>query len=362
MVTTKIQSFTGDIKVVDDLTAGSTLYVDTTNDRVGINSTTPAIGLDVTSSVNTDPARIGDAAATSNALTLRNTNGDFVFRPKVGSFLDSDLFIIKGNGSLDKIKLNNAIYLTGDGKLSTNANPIEEFEIKPGNTTDVFKVGNLEIGNVLGDGAHTGIKHVNATDPSFYINNTNGDLTLKVPSNQIMTFSNRGRFDASGNLGIGTNTPRQKLDIYNQYFVSERTIVKSQHYASGTDYATSSTSFQNAGTYTFDPISVGGKDCTFLVTVSFLGSIDGYFGDSNKIRIYNATTGVTGMIDEVEWYYDNNYGGGARGNGNCLSGTFTHNDSTQKTINLQIRRVNGDDAIRIYHQTASIHQITGYLD
>ena len=360
MVTTKIQSFTGNIKVPGDLTVGSTLYVDATNDRVGINSATPTLALDVTTSQSTSIARIGDGAATSNALTLRNTNGDFVFRPKVGTFSDSDAFIIKGNGSLDTIKLNNAIYLTGDGKFSTNAIPTEEFEIKPGNTTDIFKVGKLEIGDVMNDGVNMGFKHADATSSFFYTNKNNGDVNLKAGSGQITAISTRANFDANGQLGIGTNTPHQSLDLWNNSFLSENTIVKSQYARITTDYVTSSTSYVNAGTISFSPIATGGKICTYLVYWYFQGFVVGYFEDENRIRIYNSTLGQE--LSMVSWKYTNYAGGGGRQHGNCLMGYCTTSSTSTQTFALQIVRYGGDDAIYIYDSGVTVHQITGFLD
>ena len=160
-------------------TSGATYF---NGGNVGIGTTTPASKLDV----------VGDINA-SGAITAGTISGSFTGD---GSGLTGVAGIWAENGTRD------AIYYSG-GKVGIGTTaPIHAMDIN-GDTslaTVIMGVGDLHGTNSL--------IYLQATPSTVYVNSRRAyPLAFSVNN------SEKARFDTSGNLGIGTTTPGQKLDV-----------------------------------------------------------------------------------------------------------------------------------------------------
>ena len=190
------------------------LFVDATNNRVGINSTTPVVALDVVGSanisvsVNSAQVTVGtsfiantsgayhtgviNAAShttsgfvanttaivpTSNTILLGNTTGRFVLSANTGSFsgaVDGITTLAAGNTTI-----------TGFANVTTSVN------------SAILSVGTAFIANTSG-AYHTGIINAASHTTSGFVANT----TAIVPtSNTILLGNSIGRFILSANTG-----------------------------------------------------------------------------------------------------------------------------------------------------------------
>jgi hypothetical protein len=81
------------------------LYVDATNNRVGINTTTPSVALDVTGSANISSNLVvtGDITIDTNALFVNSTNN----RVGLGNTSPAEVLDVTGTAKASTFKLTN---------------------------------------------------------------------------------------------------------------------------------------------------------------------------------------------------------------------------------------------------------------
>ena len=176
----------GGIDVTGDLTVDTnTLYVSSSNNRVGINTTSPDYSLHVNSGTSNSNA-IFESTDTAVELEFKDTTGT--------AFLECRNDFRLKNSSGEKVRIDS----TGKVGIGT---------ISPGAELDIF----------------------HGTDPEIHLSiNTHGDaarilgdadgLTLdgRGSSNEIRfktAGSNRMRINSIGNVGIGTTNPGQRLEV-----------------------------------------------------------------------------------------------------------------------------------------------------
>jgi hypothetical protein len=161
----------GDVSLFDSAGTSQDLYWDASTSRLGIGTTSPAYTLDVRKSVSF--LFYGQTDATSGSV--------FRLRSNAGS---TDIFEVKADGKV------------GIGTTS----PSEKLEVSGGD----LKVTN---GDILQSG-------------NFVFKNIDNDAYLQSATGKSVIIRTNGgseamRIDSSGNVGIGTTSPDNKLQIYN---------------------------------------------------------------------------------------------------------------------------------------------------
>ena len=258
---TKITSqVDGDVLVWDNTTGvwfnDSTLNVDYTNSRVGIGTTSPSQKLQVNGGV----------------LSTLGLYSDFAFASNRNWSIETNTF---GAGSWGGIAIKTSTSYGGDPSTTRfgidssgnvgigTTSPSEKLEVSGSNTlsiklsrnnTDATYVTTLTnnyssaLGTELKSGTYNILTHGNGTGTA--LNFTNGAMTFDYRDSEFM------RIDSSGNVGIGTTSPSQKLDVNGNIRLSSDAptiIATSTNNASGLRYNTTGTAsdthrFQYNGT------------------------------------------------------------------------------------------------------------------
>ena len=231
-----------------DLTVDTdTLYVDATNDRVGVNTATPANTLDVTSANSTiSSTSTGNstgkialnadrAASTVNGQILGQWNGNTVSRI---DFINGADDVNKDDGSISFLTSNNSsnpltrmsIAQNGDVAIDTDtlyvdatnnrvgvgtASPGTKLEVSDSEPYLQISSTASQTGNNLG-----GIRFSTA-DPSYLAGGNPAYINAKDFSSNGSAFglvfgtqnTDQMVIDNSGNVGIGATTPTQLLDL-----------------------------------------------------------------------------------------------------------------------------------------------------
>ena len=172
LLSTTAATVTGAADIGGDLTVDTdTLYVDSTNNRVGVGTTTPATALDVTGTVTADGLTVdGDASV----ITLNNTDTSLALGQTLGEikFNQNDPSD-QGVGTVASIEVENRGSIAGYGK----------FNFKTGSATSLLD--RLSIAE-------------------------NGDISFYEDTGTTPKFF----WDASAeSLGIGTSSPAYELHL-----------------------------------------------------------------------------------------------------------------------------------------------------
>ena len=186
--------FGGQLNLTGNLTVDTdTLFVDATNNRVGINTLSPASTLDVNGTLRcNDNFRLARSSI-APAVTFNNSNyagGDGQI-----AYFDTGSFSINTNGG-------ERLRLTADGNLGIKLT-------NPGFSLDC-----------RGDGRFRSLN--NGDDVEVILREVNGggtvvaDYKFRATNDTIQTLRNSSvltTLNSSGDLGLGTTTPGVKLDV-----------------------------------------------------------------------------------------------------------------------------------------------------
>ena len=197
------------------LVGSSHFYVDTLTNKVGITTTNPDAGLHVNSNayVNTD-FRVGADIAmnvTSGRITAGSFEGD-------GSLLQG---INSDSGSWVKDDANSKIY------VSDTSHRVGIGTATPRALLDVS--GPVNVPAILTSGA-------SATEGDIAV--ISGEaLQIGHWDDGTSTFTSRIHINGSGDVGIGTSTPQQKLDVYGNILLGQNNVESFIHGGSTTVFS-----------------------------------------------------------------------------------------------------------------------------
>lgn len=184
------------------LVGSSHFYVDTLTNKVGITTTNPDAGLHVNSNayVNTD-FRVG-ADIAMNVTSGRITAGSFDGDGSLLSGINSD------SGSWVKDDANSKIY------VSNTSHKVGIGTTTPRALLDVS--GPVDVPAILTSGA-------SASEGDIAV--ISGEaLQIGHWDSGASTFTNRIHISGSGNVGIGTTSPQQKLEVHGNILLGENQV------------------------------------------------------------------------------------------------------------------------------------------
>jgi hypothetical protein len=192
MALTKVSTgmLSADVASIDLNIDANTMYIDVSNNRVGINNAAPSTALDVTGSVTADGLTV-ETSTDPASITLRHTG-------------NTSGFLIKNfsGGEAQLVNVDN-------GPMVFKTNDTERMRITSAGQTQVVGYDAMTLGfpAVAGGASRSGIKPTvtgaGAGQLQFLVG---GDNTTEATTIAAT-------LDASGNLGIGTSSPSRELEV-----------------------------------------------------------------------------------------------------------------------------------------------------
>ena len=349
------------------------LYIDHTNQRLGIGTTSPQQKLQVASPSST--------SVVLGASYLSTNNNNFF---EVGILANDGYLNLRNSG------VQTTVHIDSDGNSFFNGGNVGIGTTSP---NDILQVNQ-------GSAAFRGIT-IEGTSPALYLKDTQATNAYHIGSNgnylyfledsnqsggynNIMAFwdpSNNFIFSL-GNVGIGTSTPSQKLhvvgnarvtgayyDSNNSPGTANQVLVST---VTGTDWVDGSGSSIIGGPY----LPLAGGTMTGTAGVTFPDDFYLYIGTSNDLRIYhNSTNGsniwntvgnltIQNTADNQDIYFKNDNGAGGNATYFYLDGSLTNGTTilgaTRFPDNSKIFMGTGGDLVFNHDGTNSfINNLTG---
>ena len=228
----------------------NTLYIDSTNNRVGIANASPSVALDVTGAAKVS----GDLTVDTSTLHVDSTNN----RVGVGTVTPSSKFEVSGGATINYNMRNTLLDNNGE-IVSFQWDNNADFTIQGRDSNAGFKANWYRITSTATDGF---------ADEHIWYTGSSAEAM---------------RIDSSGNVGIGTSSPNEKLDSRGSAVFSGDHATATNAYGTAHGILLSSTS--NLGKIT--AVSNGSNDVKLE-----LRGLDGGTANSNQLVLDGGTSNV----------------------------------------------------------------------
>ena len=271
---------------------GTTLNIDAANNRVGIGTATPSAVSHIYTNSSTLTNLVENALATNYAMTAYKASAK-EYRIGTGGASES-LFGVQSKFFIYDVS-NNAMRMvideTGNVGLGINA-PVTKLDI----ATGVFKVGDASGYQVRTGPGYIDFYDIAGTKTSNIAqNNTNADLYINglvAGKNTVFNHNN------SGKVGIGNNSPSEKLDVIGNIKFSGALMPNNLAGTSG--QVLTSAGAGNVPTWTTLPTATTYSGSTSITLNGTSFERAALTGDVTASANSNATTIATGAVTSAK--------------------------------------------------------------
>ena len=262
---------------------GSNIYYNTGN--VGVNNSNPSHSLDVSGNINLTGTLLQNGAPYSGNTQWSNNGSNIYYNTgNVGVNNSNPSHSLDVSGNISVTNTNPTLYLTSNPYIDTSNNPIGSIIFNNGGSNASIQ----SYVNVSGANNNSDLRFYTSQDYNSYDQNVE-----------------RMRIDRSGNVGIGTTSPSQILDVSGNAIITGQVTAGS--FNSTSDYRLK-TNVKQIDNYTIDNLKPVEYDINNRHDMGFIAhELQEYYPflvdgekDGEKMQSINYTSLIALLVKEIQ--------------------------------------------------------------